>query len=138
MKNNFAKSLVLVVGLLGLSVPMMAHHGGGSFDAKNPVTLKGTVKEFYWQNPHTQIFLDVTDEKGNVVSWTLEGLSPSSMSRAGWNRTILKPGDKVTIVVAPSKNANHIGAIRGVTLADGTVLKQGRLGEQPEEGDEKY
>lgn len=134
MKKLLLMCVALVV-VFSLSVfsalPVMAHHGGSNFDVKNPVTLKGTVKQFYWANPHTEIFLDVSDEKGNIVTWTLEGLSPSTMTRAGWNRTILKPGDKVTIVAAPSRHGTHTGAIRGVTLADGTKLNQGRLGELP-------
>jgi hypothetical protein len=142
MKNVVLMYIALVVVLSVLSaLPVMAHHGGSNFDVKNPVTLKGIVKQFYWANPHTEVFLDVSDEKGNVVTWTLESLSPSTMTRAGWNRTILKPGDKVTIVAAPSKRGTHAGAIRGVTLADGTKLSQGRLGELPVEegeGQEKY
>lgn len=133
MKNLVLMCIAFVVVLSVFSaLPVMAHHGGSNFDVKNPVTLKGIVKQFYWANPHTEIFLDVSDEKGNVVTWTLEALSPSTMTRAGWNRTVLKPGDKVTIVAAPSKRGNtHTGAVRGVTLADGTKLNQGRLGELP-------
>ena len=132
MTNKLATSLALVTGILIVSLTALAHHGGSQFDTKNPVILKGAVKEFYWENPHCQVFLDVTDEKGDVVEWTLEALSPSSMSRAGWSRTVLKPGDKVTITVAPSKKGTHTGAVRGVTLADGRVLNPGHLGEQPD------
>ena len=62
MRNIPRASLGLIVGLLMISVPMFAHHGGSEYDTKNLVTLKGTVTEFHWANPHCQVFFDAKDD----------------------------------------------------------------------------
>ena len=113
---------MLIFGLcLGVG-PLLAHHGTGiSYDLRNnPITLKGTVTEFRWANPHVSIFVDVKDEKGNVVNWSIEGSSIVGYSRAGFNRNTLKPGMEVTALVYPSKIKNNPAAVVAkVTLPDG-------------------
>ena len=95
--------LLLIVALTMLSVPIFAHHGTAiSYDEKHPIVVKGVVKEFLWRNPHTQLLLDVKDEKGKVVQWAFEMLSPGVLTRLGWTKHQFKPGDNVTMTVAPS------------------------------------
>ncbi|MGH9613887.1 MAG: DUF6152 family protein, partial [Bryobacteraceae bacterium] len=64
MKRNLRAPLGLLFGLLVLCVPAFAHHGGSEYDTKNLMTLKGTVTEYRWANPHCQVYLDVKDSSG--------------------------------------------------------------------------
>lgn len=130
MKNKRAQFFGLIAGLLALCVPAFAHHGGSEYDQDHPVTLKGSVTEFDWNNPHCQIFVEVKDDKGKVVSWSIETFAPAVMKRAGWNRETLHAGDEVTITVVPSKRGNRVGMVRKVVLPNGKELSGGVLGEQ--------
>lgn len=112
----------LLVGLLVMSAPARAHHGGVAYDTGRRVTLKGTITQFEWINPHSQVHLDVTDDRGNVAHWNFETQPPSILVHAGWNRSSLKPGDQVTLVATPAKNGSPVGLLQRVTLADGTEL----------------
>jgi len=131
MKTKLALSLALFCGFLAAGSVVWAHHGGSEYDTKNLKTLKGTVTEYYWANPHCQIFLDVKDDSGNTVNWGIETLAPAVLKRAGWNPQLLKPGEVVTVTIAPSKKGTPIGMIRKLVLPDGKELTGGELGERP-------
>lgn len=131
MKERILRPVALIISLLTISAPALAHHGGSDYDQEHPVTLKGTVKEFDWNNPHCQIFLDVKDDRGKVVSWSIETYAPAVMKRAGWNRDTLHAGDEVALTVVPSKRGNPVGMVRKVVFANGKELTGGVLGEQP-------
>jgi len=133
MKRKLAKGFGLVVGVLMVCVPMFAHHGGSDYDIQHPKTLKGTVTEFFWSNPHCQVFLDSKDDSSKVVNWTIETLAPAVLRRAGWNPKTLHPGDQITITFVPSKKGTPVGMLRKVVLPDGTELTGGALGEQPQQ-----
>src|ERR1700730_9089369 len=78
--------------------PVMAHHGSQGFDFDGPrKTLKGTVARFAWQNPHAQIFVDVKDDGGNVVTWVMELNNPGNLVAEGWTHSSMKAGDEVTV-----------------------------------------
>lgn len=112
----------LFTGLLLVSIPAGAHHGAAAYDMGNRITLKGTIASFDWSNPHSQIHLDVTDEKGNVVHWDFETQSPSVLVHAGWTKNSLKAGDQVTIIATPAKDGAPVGLLSKVVLADGQEL----------------
>jgi hypothetical protein len=117
MKRNTFFSVI--TGLL-LSLAAQAHHGtGASYDLTKQVTLKGTVTEFAWTNPHVQIYFDVPDNAGNLVHWAAECGSPGVLAREGWSKHLLKFGDAVTIVVSPGKTGAPVGVLLKLTLADG-------------------
>jgi len=102
-RTTGAVFLSLFAALIIFSDPAFSHHGTAiSYDEKHPIVVKGVVKEFLWRNPHTQLFLEVKDEKGNAVQWAFEMLSPGVLTRLGWTKHQFKPGDKVTMTVAPS------------------------------------
>jgi Family of unknown function (DUF6152) len=111
-----------------VSAPALAHHGGSMYDQKHPLTLKGTVTEFYWANPHCQIYLDVKDSQGKVVNWAIETLAPAVLQRAGWNSHLVKPGDQITITIVPDKGGRPVGMVRKLVLANGKVYGPGTLG----------
>ena len=89
-----ALALVIVFGLLA-SVAL-AHHGRAGY-GNEITTVKGTVTEVQWKNPHVFIAFDVKDDKGNVVHWLAELSSPATMLAAGMSRTTLKAGDEIVI-----------------------------------------
>jgi len=116
----FGKALTAAV-LFVTPAPLLAHHGAASFDTGKELTLKGTVTEWIWSNPHCFLKFDVKDESG-TRSWMVETQNPTDMSRRGWARTSFKPGDPVTVTVEPMKGGLPVGRIRSVILANGQTL----------------
>lgn len=111
---------------LGFSftAPLSAHHSMAGFDRKNPITLTGTVKTFSWQNPHCYIEIDAAGKDGAVKTWNVEMTAPGYLARAGWKKTVVQQGDKVTIVAAPLISGEPGALFVSLTLADGTTLTE--------------
>lgn len=124
MVNKFLV-IIFAAGPLTLSVPLAAHHGSASFDVGKLLTLKGTVTEWVWSNPHCFLKIDVKDENGSVRNWVVETQNPTTMSQGGWSRRLFKPGDEVTVTLEPNKNGAPIGLVRSVVLPDGRKLGAG-------------
>ncbi len=111
--------LIAVAALLTIGIPLWAHHGNAAYDDKNPITIKGKVTEFAWTNPHVQIYLNVKDDKGAVVHWSVETFSPGKLVRAGWAKDVIKPGDVVSIILIPARSGAPVGFLHKLTLPDG-------------------
>ncbi len=123
--------LVLVAGM-STAGPLFAHHGrGATFDMKTQVTLKGTVSEVSWRNPHVVIYLDVKDPGGNVVNWAFENSSVSTLARQGYSRNTLKVGEDITAIVNPSAQGAPRGIVVKVILADGREVMSRETGANP-------
>jgi len=120
MKRSISACVVVIVAVTVSSVA--AHHSPVMFDRSTIKTLVGTVVEFTWTNPHSSIQLDVPNESGGVDLRGVEFGSPQSMARNGWRSSILKAGDKVTVVVNPLKSGEFGGIFVSITLADGRKL----------------
>jgi hypothetical protein len=114
---------VVLSALLAPSAPAVAHHGAASFDTTVDVTLKGTVTEWTWFNPHCFLKFDVKGEDGTVKSWAVEAGNPTDMTKRGWSRNSFKPGDQVTVTLQPVKTGAPVGRIRSVLLASGQEFK---------------
>jgi hypothetical protein len=97
MNNRLFTLFATIASLLVLSIPLLAHHGQANYNTKESVTVSGAVTEFQFVNPHSLVFLDVKDDKGQVQRWQGELTSPNHLVRAGWNKVSLKPGDQLTI-----------------------------------------
>src|ERR1700680_3524952 len=127
MNLRLVTAIAMLARLLVFSRPIRAHHGNVAYDEIHPITISGTVTEVVWANPHVQIFLDVKDDKGKVVNWGVESQSPGILHRNGWNKISVKPGDQITITLAPSKNGAPVGFSGGntgqVVFCDGRVRK---------------
>ena len=121
VRNKIAGVFVAAFGLLVYSVPLLAHHGAASFEDRI-LTMKGTVTEWVWSNPHCFLKFDVKDESGTVKNWALETQNPTTMSGLGWTRTSFKAGDMVTVTLQGVKNGAPIGRLRTVTFDDGKLL----------------
>jgi len=89
---------------------MFAHHGtAASFDNTHRLTVKGTVTEFVWSNPHSQLYFDVKNDKGEVVNWGIELLSPGNLIKIGWNKNTFKPGEELLVSFVPAKADRPFG-----------------------------
>ena len=109
MKNILRSISFLVVGLLAVSVSLFAHHGNAAYDTTKTITVKGTVTDFVWANPHVFVKVDVKDEGGNLVHWIVEAQNPVSMTQIGWSKNTFKTGDEVEIEAMQAKNGNPVG-----------------------------
>jgi hypothetical protein len=117
----FLVTALLLLPLLAGST--YAHHGFVSwFDMSHSVTVKGTVTNFDWTNPHAYIYFDVKDEKGAVEKWSAELGALGMLARAGWKRDTLKPGDEITATGNRAKDGKPIMHLDGIVLANGQEL----------------
>ena len=118
-----------LLGFLLLSGLAFAHHSSVMFDRDAENTMKATVKEFFFINPHCSITVSVPGENGAApIEWSFEAASVQGMVRAGWRKSIIKPGDSITIVGHPLRSGEHGAQLVRAILADGTVLKSSEGG----------
>jgi len=98
-----------------------AHHSYAMFDQKKSLTLHGTLKEFQWTNPHCFIQV-LIDGAAGPTEWSVQMDSPQSLYRRGWRPRTLKPGDKITVVIHPTKDGSHSGRYVSGTGPGGDAL----------------
>jgi hypothetical protein len=122
MKNAVMRTLGLAVGLLTVSVPLLAHHGAAQFDVGKKVTVKGAVTEWFWSNPHCFLRFDATGTDGQVVHWAVETQSGPNILPQGFSKQTFKVGDEVTVTLEPVKNGRPMGRLLRVVLPDGSAL----------------
>jgi hypothetical protein len=117
-------AVALGLGPIGAGAPALAHHSFAMFDFSRTVTLKGVVKELQWTNPHVIVWVETTPGPGRTPEvWSAELTSPGNLTRNGWTKRTLKPGDKVEVDVSPLRDGGHGGGFRRVVLVDtGQVL----------------
>src|ERR1041384_5854445 len=111
--------------------PASAHHANASLYTSKKVTLKGTVTEWLWANPHCFLKIDAMDDTGGVRNWALETQNPTGMTQRGWSRNSFKVGDDVTVVIEAVKNGAPIGRIVRATLPAGSTLEAGNVPTNP-------
>jgi hypothetical protein len=130
MKRFCELAVTAIVVFIGTQAS--AHHSTANFDYTKTVVLSGTVKQFQWTNPHSFIQVVVPDSKGEGVEWSIESGSPALERRLGWKPDMIKPGDKVSVTIAPVRSGGPSGTLRQITLPNGTVLYgPGNQGEVP-------
>lgn len=121
---------ILLVFLLS-PTPSFAHHGNAAYDLDHPVTLKGTITEFLWANPHVQVYLDSKNAKGKLEHWSCETVSPGILIRQGWKKDELKAGERITITLAPAKSGTTVGYVLEIVTEDGRDYKLGQGRDRP-------
>lgn len=117
--------LGLTLGSVGLMLAgtVGAHHAFSTeFDAKQPITLRGTISRVEWINPHAFIHLDVKGEDGTVVTWMIEAGSPNTLVRRGMTRDSIPTGTEVIVFGYRHRNGSNAANGRDVTLPDGRRL----------------
>jgi hypothetical protein len=123
MQSNMRRWTILPWVLLAGSTPLaLAHHSTAEFDYTRQVTIKGTVKEVQWTNPHSYIQLLVDGEGAQKIQWSVEIGSPSLNIGMGWRKNSVKAGDVVTMLLSPARNGKPYGTLRVLTFADGKTL----------------
>ena len=125
MRNRRLAFFALLAGLLTLASVTFAHHGTANYDTSKTVTVKGSVTDFQFINPHVLISMDGQDESGKTQKWQGELTSPNRLSRAGWTKSSIKPGDVITISGYPSKSGSPEIWIQKVMLSSGEELPTG-------------
>ena len=115
----------MVAGIMIASVSPSAHHGNAAYATATQITLKGSVTEWFWANPHCLLRFDVKDQSGQVVHWVAETQAPPNMIPFGWAKQSFASGDQVTVTLEPVKNAQPLGRILQVLLPDGKTLVAG-------------
>ena len=123
MKSKLLILTAIVFALSVVSVPIFAHHGTAAFDVTKMVTVKGTVTDFQFVNPHVQIYWDVKNEKGETEKWQGELTAPNKLIRAGWNKHTLKPGDEITATGNVTQGGQHVMWIRKLLGPTGEALQ---------------
>jgi len=113
---------VAAVWVLLVAGSVFAHHSPVMFDRSKKQTITGTVKEFVWTNPHASIQVEVMNAQGSTDVWGVEMNSPNNLVKQGWKSTLLKGGDKVTVVGNPLRAGEHGLLFLSIKLADGRVL----------------
>jgi Family of unknown function (DUF6152) len=119
MKLSLPAYSFLAASLMLGSLPLSAHHGAAEYDNTKTVSLQGTVTALQYLNPHALILFTIKDDKGQTAEWTAELQSPNLLSRRGWSRSTLKPGDQVVITGHPVKNGVKAMSAQKVVFTDG-------------------
>lgn len=114
--------IALTAALLAVSAPAFVHHSGAMFDPAKEQTLVGTITEFNWTNPHSSFKVSVPGTDGKEDVWAVEMNGPNNLVHAGWKRTTIKAGDKVTVVVHPLRDGKPGGSFVSIVLPDGKKL----------------
>ena len=130
MRTKLA-TVVCIVGLAicGAAASVSAHHAfAAEFDAKKPVSFKGTVTKMEWINPHTWLHVDVKKADGTVENWAIEAGTPNVLFRRGFTKESLLPGTEVVIEGYQSKDGTHRANGRNLTLPNGKMLFLGSSG----------
>lgn len=110
-----------IVTALAAGTPLTAHHAW-PVDRARTVTVTGTVTAFNWSNPHVMIDLEVKTDSGTVEKWSVGGPSPDRMSRNGWDRKTLKPGDVVTGTGYRYADGSNVVQLQRIVTASGKEM----------------
>jgi Family of unknown function (DUF6152) len=115
---KLGNALIAAAVALQMALPAVAHHSVAMFDTQKQITLSGTVREFQFSNPHC--FIQLMVPGGNdVVEWNIEMASPAHLIRSGWNRTTVKVGDKLNVIINPARAGGNGGLFVSATRDDG-------------------
>ena len=111
------------VSSLALALPAWAHHSHANYQTLEWIQLAGTVKEMHWLNPHVWVYLDVKSDKGDEAVWTLEGGSPAALTRGGWKKDMVKPGDEISVRCHQAKDGTN-SCLLGFLQTKGGIPKE--------------
>jgi hypothetical protein len=133
MKGSWFR-IPMVLAALTVALPVAAHHSFAMFDFSKTMTVKGTVTEFRWTNPHVALLVQLDPQPGTSPEvWSMELTSPGNLTRGGWTRHSFKPGDRIELVFNPLRDGRHGGAFDKATiLGTGQVISSDlRAAEKP-------
>jgi len=105
-----------------LSIPAWAHHSHANYNTNEFTTVSGTITEVVWTNPHVWIYMDVAGAQGRPQMWAMEGGSVTSLMRGGWQRSSIKPGDKISVRCNRLRDGSEGCLLGFVTNINGTAM----------------
>jgi hypothetical protein len=112
----------MTFGLLLAATPVLAHHGNAAFESGKKNTIKGTLTQWVWSNPHCFLLVDAKGDDGQMVHWVIEATAIPSLIDIGINKISFKPGDQLTVNFTPVKSGQPIGRVMNVVLPSGKTL----------------
>jgi len=114
---------IVVSMVLGFGGIAAAHHSNAAYDLDHPQTMEGTVKAVNWTNPHISFFIEKDAKNGEpAATWVFEVSSPGVLTRSGWTKRSLQPGDHAVFRYAPLRDGSPGGFLQKVTLPNGQEL----------------
>jgi hypothetical protein len=120
---NFKAFCLATIAASAIGAPAFAHHSFAMFDAEKTLTMKGTVKEFEWTNPHSWLRVTVMDEKtGKPLLWALEMSSPARLTTMGMHANSVKAGDSVSVTFHPMRDGTRGGQFIQAMLPGGKAV----------------
>ncbi len=120
----------LTFGGLSIAPPLLAHHSDAGLDMQKTIMLDGTVKQFYFRNPHVYFTLAAADANGQLVEWSVQMGSAAASARQGWSRDTLVPGDHVLVAAHPATNGRPYAILSSLEKEGG--LRLGEAEPEPE------
>ncbi len=131
MRKPLVAMILVIVGAVTGPGRLIAHHGNAAYDTATPITVRGTITEWIWANPHSFLKFDARDDSGKVAHWVGEASTPSDLVRNGVNKNSFKVGQDVTVTLVVAKNGLTVGRLRQVAITDGDAYQMGGGGGQP-------
>jgi hypothetical protein len=120
MKASHLTACVMFV-LVRAALPLSAHHSW-PVNMSQLVTVKGTVTDFTWANPHPMLTLEVRATDGAIEKWLIGGPAINRMEAKGWTKTTVKPGDTLTGIGYQFADGQKIIRLERAVLADGREM----------------
>jgi len=121
-QRNRIPFVAVMVCFQAAALSLMAHHGASQYDMNRELKLTGTVKQWTFDNPHSWLWLNVTNAQGVVEEWSIESAPPNYLSRQGWSASTLKAGEKVTVAISPKKGELRSAILLEVVRTNGETL----------------
>ena len=128
-KDGLTYTAIIAISLM-VSAPAPGHHSDAGLDMESLVTLVGTVNNFFWRNPHVYFTIEAINENAEIKEWSLQMGSTITVSRMGWNRDTLSPGDQVSVQAHPSIDGRPYAYVRAVEKEGG--LSSGEVFREPD------
>jgi hypothetical protein len=122
MAKRLVVPAIVILSLVSAAVPVFAHHSW-PVSFSQLVTVKGTVKEFTWSNPHPMITLEVRTSDGAIEKWLVGGPAINRMEENGWTKTTVKPGDVITGIGYQFADGQKIIRLERAVLPDGKEIR---------------
>ena len=122
--RTYRRSFAAVIALT-IALPLFARHGNAAYETPKTVTVRGTITDFEFINPHVMVFFEAKNDKGGVEKWQGELTSPNHLARFGWSKQTLKPGDQFTFSGLRAKSGATTLWITKVIAADGHEIALG-------------
>jgi hypothetical protein len=123
MTMQFKASGLAAICAMSFVLPVSAHHSHSNYAVSEFTQLEGTVKAVHWLNPHSWIYLEVKDDKGQMAQWALEAANPAAILANGVTREHVKPGDIIKVRCHRIRDGSNGCLLGFVTPTHGDVAR---------------